>query len=948
MKQGYMSMVLHAHLPYVRHEAREHALEERWLFEALSETYLPLLAMWERLREQEVPFAFALTISPTLLTLLTDREMMERYVAHVKKTIALTEREMERTMHHPELSRLARMYRARFVGLLDQFERYGRNIVPALVSLADSGHVELLTCGATHGFLPALGNQEVQAAQIAVAVQTHRRLTGRPPRGIWLPECGYVPGIEQVLEREGLAYFLVDSHAFDEAQAAEAISVYAPLRVSQSNVFALARDPEAARQVWSSFVGYPGDADYREYYRDIGFDLEWGYIREFVHPDGIRVNTGIKYYRVTGQGEHKELYRPEWAERKCVQHAAHFVKARLEKLKEIRETSREGDEVESPPLIVAPYDAELFGHWWYEGPQWLEQVVMQLVDTELQLMTPSTYLCKFPQAQRAELSMSSWGRGGYADVWVNEANDWIYPHLHRLEERLVGLIRRKQREGMDDVTEQALRQMAREVLLAEASDWAFIMTMGTTVQYAMRRTREHLAQAQALAEMIEAGTVQQTYVQALEAARPIFPHLRLEDFVRRATGAVEKPRLRVLMLAWEFPPRTVGGLARHVYDLSRALVAQGVEVHVVTCHGEDTPEHEGVEGVDVHRVEAPDFAAGEDFVRWSMLLNVRLAAMGQRVLAAHGPFDVVHAHDWLVAESGQLLAEMGQCPLVATIHATEHGRNHGLYSELQRRIAHIEWKLAYEAREVIVCSQYMREEMRTVYGVPEWKQHVLPNGVDLMELERGLESSPAERAAQPEGATVFFVGRLVPEKGVQVLLEAAPAVLQACPDTRFCIAGKGPMRDTLGRMVEELGIAPAVEFLGFVTDEERNRWIKRADVAVFPSLYEPFGIVALEAMGLGTATVVSRTGGLAEIVEHGVDGWVVEPGDARSLGDTLISLLQHQEQREVVARNGQAKTAVAYGWSAIASGTVEVYEKAVREERSQTGAPETEKDPIRS
>ncbi|MGZ4164548.1 MAG: glycosyltransferase family 4 protein, partial [Tumebacillaceae bacterium] len=361
-------------------------------------------------------------------------------------------------------------------------------------------------------------------------------------------------------------------------------------------------------------------------------------------------------------------------------------------------------------------------------------------------------------------------------------------------------------------------------------------------------------------------------------------------------------------------------------------------------------EHEGVEGVAVHRVEAPDFAAGEDFVRWSMLLNVRLAAMGQRVLAAHGPFDVVHAHDWLVAESGQLLAEMGQCPLVATIHATEHGRNHGLYSELQRRIAHIEWKLAYEAREVIVCSQYMREEMRTVYGVPEWKQHVLPNGVDLTELERGLESLPlqAERAAQTESATVFFVGRLVPEKGVQVLLEAAPAVLQACPDTRFCIAGKGPMRDTLGRMVEELGIASAVEFLGFVTDEERNRWIKRADVAVFPSLYEPFGIVALEAMGLGTATVVSRTGGLAEIVEHGVDGWVVEPGDARSLGDTLISLLQHQERREVVARNGQAKTAVAYGWSAIASGTVEVYEQAVRAERSQTGAPETEKDPIRS
>jgi 1,4-alpha-glucan branching enzyme len=950
MKQGYLSMVLHAHLPYVRHEARENALEERWLFEALSETYLPLLAMWERLRTQGVPFAFALTISPTLLTLLTDSEMQERYVAHVKTTIELTERELVRTMHEPEVARLARTYRAQFVGLLTQFERYGRNIVPALVSLADSGHLELLTCGATHGFLPALGTEEVQAAQIALAVQTHRRLTGRQPRGIWLPECGYVPGIEGVLEREGLQYFLVDSHAFAQARGTEACSVHAPLRVSQSQVYALARDPEAARQVWSSFVGYPGDAAYREYYRDIGFDLQWDYIRSFVHPEGIRVNTGIKYYRVTGLGEHKEWYRPELAAKKCVQHAEHFVQSRLEKLREIGQTLRAGENL---PLIVAPYDAELFGHWWYEGPQWLEQVVLRLADAELQLVTPSEYLCKFPQAPSAEMSMSSWGRGGYAEVWVNEANDWIYPHLHRLEERLVNLIRRKQREGMDEVTEQALGQMAREVMLAASSDWAFIMTMGTTVEYATRRTREHLEQAHALAEMIEAGTVQLAHVQALEAAKPIFPHLRLEDFVARHTGAVEKPRLRVLMLAWEFPPRTVGGLARHVYDLSRALVEQGVEVHVVTCHGEETPEHEVVDGVMVHRVEAPDFALGEDFVRWSMLLNVRLAAMGNRILAAYGRFDVVHAHDWLVAESGQLVAEKGQCPLVATIHATEHGRNHGLHNDLQRQIAHIEWKLAYEAHEVIVCSHYMREEMSTVYGVPESKQHVLPNGVDLAELVRGLDAEAAEESMhQQEGATVFFVGRLVPEKGVQVLLEAVPAVLQACPQTRFCIAGKGPMREPLERMAETLGVAHAVDFLGFVTDEQRNRWMERADVAVFPSLYEPFGIVALEAMGLGTATVVSRTGGLAEIVEHGVDGWLVTPGDASSLGETLVAVLQNQEQSARVARNGKAKTVAEYGWTSIARGTVQVYQQAVKQSvteiESLSGAPETEKHPIRS
>ncbi|TCP53727.1 1,4-alpha-glucan branching enzyme [Tumebacillus sp. BK434] len=927
MKKGYLAMILHAHLPYVRHAEGAHALEERWLFEALSETYLPLLAVFERLRETCVPFAYALTVSPTLLTLLTDEAMGARYVKHMKKTIELTEKELVRTVHESELQNLARMYYARYRGLLDQFEGCGRDVTARLADLEASGHLELMTCGATHGFLPVIGREELRRAQVALACETHERIIGRRPRGIWLPECGYLPGIERVLADEGLAYFLVDSHAFGEN------SVYRPLMTAEADVYALGRDPESAGQVWSSFSGYPGHPNYREYYRDIGFDLELSYIRDHIHPEGIRVNTGIKYHRVTGRGNEKELYNPVRAAATCSEHAEHFVTSRLQRLHSLDWTISDG----RPPLITAPYDAELFGHWWYEGPQWLEQVALKLAGTELGMTTPGAYLQQFPEATRAELVLSSWGRGGYADVWLNETNDWIYPHLHRLEERLVDLVRRAQRSGSiaDPLTGRALRQLARETLLAEASDWPFMITMGTTVDYGVRRTTEHLARAERLAAQIEANGIREDLLAEWEAATPIFPELHLGHFLEEEPAELtQSPERRVLMLSWEFPPRTIGGLARHVYDLSRAMAEAGIEVHVVTCHGEGTPEYEVVDGVHVHRVQAPDYEH-DDFVQWAALLNIRLGAMGSRVLAACGPFDLIHAHDWLAAECALLLSEMSGLPLVTTIHATEHGRNHGVHNDLQHRIFAIEQQLARESAEVIVCSKYMQQELGEIYGIARDRLHVLPNGVDLTELSRGLRSSGQVKNSTAK--TVFYVGRLVPEKGVQVLLASAPALLQHHPDTRFVIAGKGPMLAQLKEQAAFLGIAEQVDFLGFVSDEERNRLMLAADAAVFPSLYEPFGIVALEAMGAGTPTVAARTGGLAEILDHGRDGWLVEPGDPGNLCDTLLQLFADPDGTRATAERGRQKAIDAYSWPAIARGTLLVYEQALQKKVQEAG-----------
>ncbi len=929
MKKGCLALVLHAHLPYVRHERAAWALEERWLYEALSETYLPLLQVFERLRKERVPYSLTLSISPTLLTMLRDEELGERYVKHLQKTIELTEKERGRTANEPIVRALADMYADQYGGLLNSYESSGRDVVARFADLQRSGHLELITCGATHGFLPTIGSEELRRAQIGIACDTHEAMIGSRPRGIWLPECGYLPGVERLLAEQSLQYFVLDSHSFGSK------SVYHPLLINGTNVYALGRDPESTEQVWSSQIGYPGDPHYREYYRDIGFDLEESYIGNYVHPSGIRVNTGLKYFRVTGQGAHKELYDPQMARQRVEVHAEHFVRSRVEKIDALAQIAGGG---ERPPLITAPFDAELFGHWWYEGPSWVERVARKLAGSELAMVTPSGYLRQYPQAERAALSMSSWGRGGYADVWLNERNGWIYPHLHRLEERLVNAVRRAERQSQPArkaLTERALRQLAREVMLAEASDWAFMITMETTEAYGVGRLSEHLKNAERLAEQIEAERVSAEWLAELERSTPIFPDLRLDHLLpANCTPDRQQPPLRVLMLSWEFPPRTIGGLARHVYDLSRELARAGVEVHVITCQGEGTEAYAHLAGVHVHRVEVPELQEGR-FVEWSALLNIRLSAMGRRAIESFGPFQLIHAHDWLVAESALWLSAQFGLPVISTIHATEHGRNHGIHSELQAQIYQIERRLAERSHEVIVCSASMRQELQELYGVAAQKLHVLNNAVDRKALAEGVDGR-SRRASERE-KVVFYVGRLVPEKGVQVLLASAPSWMNRYPQARIIIAGIGPMLATLQDQARELGIEGRVEFAGFVTDQERNRLLRDADVAVFPSLYEPFGIVALEAMAAGAPTVVSRTGGLAEIVEHGEDGWLVEPGDSNSLSETILQLFADPITCQQVAERGQQKVIERYSWPAIAEGTIAVYRRALQQREQEVG-----------
>lgn len=381
------------------------------------------------------------------------------------------------------------------------------------------------------------------------------------------------------------------------------------------------------------------------------------------------------------------------------------------------------------------------------------------------------------------------------------------------------------------------------------------------------------------------------------------------------------------MFSWEYPPHMVGGLGQHVFDLSRFLAGRGVIVHVITPHVESYPEYWIENGVHIHRVGQPALNM-DNFKSWTFTFNSEAIREAVRLNGLVGGFDVVHAHDWLVAYAGRSVAKIFEIPLVSTIHATEHGRNLGLHNRMQMEINEIEKNLALDSQRVICCSQYMQEEVGMLFGRQREDIRIIPNGVDPA-LFATLPDRPRFSIEQEE-KVVFFIGRLVPEKGVWQLIKCFPQVLERVPEARLYIGGRGPQQPSLEKLVKEEGIQDRVCFTGFITKEDRNYVYHRARVAAFPSLYEPFGIVALEAMATRTPLIVGNVGGLAEIVEDRITGVKVTPGDEEELARAIIELLTDEGLANRLQDNGYKTVNSVFGWDVIAQSTMEVYREVIQ------------------
>ncbi len=405
--------------------------------------------------------------------------------------------------------------------------------------------------------------------------------------------------------------------------------------------------------------------------------------------------------------------------------------------------------------------------------------------------------------------------------------------------------------------------------------------------------------------------------------------------------------MKILMLTWEYPPRVVGGIARVVHDLSHRLIKDGHEVTVVTYKEGNVEDFEDDNGVKVYRVNNY-MINPNNFIDWIMQLNFNLISKATEIINKEGPFDVIHAHDWLVAYAAKTLKDSFKTPIISTIHATEAGRNSGIHDEVQRYINDTEWMLTYESTEVIVNSNYMKNELQRLFGLPYEKINVVPNGVNL-NLYNGVEKDYNFRRqyASDNEKIILYVGRLVYEKGIQNLIAAMPKVLNGYHDAKLIIAGKGGMIDELRDEVRRLNIENKVYFTGYLNLNQVTKMYKCADVAVFPSTYEPFGVVALEGMLSGTPVVVSDVGGLNEIVQHRENGMKSYAGNPNSIADSILELLYNPGLGAEVSRAAKAKVKAQYNWNKIAQDTHFIYQKAICQTMAEKQRRELEQEKAR-
>ena len=517
--------VLHAHLPFVNHPSDSGFLEENWFFEAVAETYVPLIRMFERLAADHIRPGITLSISPTLGAMLENSELKIKLSSYLKSRLELLSKEKTRLKRNRRVLKVVAMYERLYMDALELLECHDGNLLVPVRALQRAGQIEVITTSATHAVLPLLIRKEAVRAQVAVAAGDYETRFGRRPSGFWLPECAFEPGLSSYLRMEGFHYSFTESHSVEGSGAGVFSSYRTP-----NGLGIFVRDSSSSADVWSAATGYPGNPAYREFYRDLGFDAPLDYIRPYLGEDGTRRNLGIKYYRITDRTKDlskRDYYDPEAAAAQVEKDAADYLRRRIEQA-QAAALSVPGRE----PLIVNCYDAELFGHWWFEGPLFLETMIRKIRQARLPLrfVTPSEYNASCPSATEIVPGVSSWGEKGYFEPWVNSSNDWIYKGICAVTDKMVDTANFFKTRHLQPLQKRALNQAAREVLLAQSSDWAFLLYIGSHASYARRRFTDHVNCAVDLLAQAVGGRVDPDMLEKVEKKDNIFPDIDFRLF----------------------------------------------------------------------------------------------------------------------------------------------------------------------------------------------------------------------------------------------------------------------------------------------------------------------------------------------------------------------------------------------------------------------------------
>ncbi len=519
MATGKLALVLHAHLPYVR-SATEGSLEEDWFFQALLECYLPLIEILEASsKAKEENPKLTISLSPTLLSLLSDNELKKRFPNWLGKRLELLENtEKNKTEAASHLSKF-------LSNQLNHWELCKGDLIEKFSSLQKDHVIDILTCAATHGYLPLLReNPEAVKGQLKTAIREHQRFFGIKPQGIWLPECAYYEGLDELMIEAQLRYSVLDGHGLLHGRPRPRYGIYAPI-CSKNGIAFFGRDSDATLPVWSAREGYPGDPQYREFHRDLGWDLS----KEELKKIGIKSSRplGLKLYKVSNSTvslKDKEIYEPKLAIEKAKEHARDYLINRRNQLNKLTER------IEIDPILVAPFDAELFGHWWFEGPIFIAEIFKQSPSQNIELTTLKEYLLESPMIQLCEPSPSSWGEGGFHKYWLNKSNSWVVNQWSKASKEMVFRCSNKLSNGKNL---RILRQAARELLLSQSSDWSFILRAGTTTELAKERINRHLNRFWLLLNSLDNNKLlSESELKRIESEDRIFPLIHINDWNR--------------------------------------------------------------------------------------------------------------------------------------------------------------------------------------------------------------------------------------------------------------------------------------------------------------------------------------------------------------------------------------------------------------------------------
>jgi 1,4-alpha-glucan branching enzyme len=541
MARGYLSIVLHAHLPYVRPAPRCPSEREAWLYERARDCYLPLIRVLDRLHEDNVRTRLTLSLSPTLIAQLCAPLVQERLVRHLNDMIELSARELNRTALMPELRRLSGTYHLRLLQIHQALvQRCGGNMVTALAEMEARGQIELITGPASHAFLPGLAALEPQAVrcQIQLGMDEFAKAFGHPPAGFWLPECAYTPELDEVLEREGIGYVIVDGRALERATPPAFHGVLAPV-YCPSGVAAFGRDRDGPGFGGCDALGRPTDPTYRNNRVDIADELPPEYLRPHMPGDGVRVSTGIRYERIGGGNGESRVYQRTAALDRAAEAALDYMTERMHR------TEATAWKMDRPPIFVSAYEIESFGYRWFEGIEFLDYLVRKVHFDQnvLETVTPGEYLDRHRCNQMTTPAASSWSGEGYFEPWVTPGNAWVYSHLSRatrLMRELTAAVSAARlpddaaatgdRGIGNDLPTRALRAAGRQLVLAQSSDWLTMMGSPEHGEYARDRLRLHLSNFARVASQIRDREIKSCDIEALEREWPIFEQIRTDAY----------------------------------------------------------------------------------------------------------------------------------------------------------------------------------------------------------------------------------------------------------------------------------------------------------------------------------------------------------------------------------------------------------------------------------